>query len=47
MAWSMRFEPDRILFQVKAGNQNLAYFEAHIPFLQEFSKVYGGGASGI
>jgi hypothetical protein len=33
MAWSMRFEPDRILFQVKAGNQNLAYFEAHIPFL--------------
>jgi len=27
MAWSVRFEPEQILFQAKASNQNLAYFE--------------------
>jgi len=47
MAWSMRFEPVRILFQAKPGNQNLAYFEPLIAFPKRFLKDLGGGASGI
>jgi hypothetical protein len=47
MAWSVRFEPVRILFQAKAGYQNLADFDQLVRAIKELSKGKVGGASGI